>query len=219
VHTLNADGTLSSAPQRDPAFYVSSVDIDKAGDDCLRLMDKYAQVRDLTAYEFVAGLPGMRFTLEPSGGNNGLGVFAVSDKKDNNYFDLVVYFVDTRPAGPPVFVQQCLSCTRTAERDRSAREQRTSPRREKLTPPPHVCAPDNKTAVDGLVHSGDVGSLLHTVCNLDQLKPGRVAVFAAVGYNRRRLSAFSEQVLAHTLAYLCPRSSARAAHGLAALRA
>lgn len=94
IHTLQ-HGEVCSAPQREAAFYVSAVDVDGVSETCLELMEEYETVAPLRSYEFVAGLPGMQVQLAQAGESGDgcdVDMFAVSRKRDGNFFDLCVYF-------------------------------------------------------------------------------------------------------------------------------
>ena len=148
-----------------PNRYISIIDADNTLNNSLTLIKKNNHLRIFHNKEIITILPGsdINFNSFETSSDN-CSLFAISNKTSNLYFDLVIYFI---------------SCSLNDETNSQILGQINYNKSNKI--------------FKRVVHSGDIGSLLHKVHGIETLKENEYAVVCAIGYNKEPLINFKSQ--------------------------
>jgi len=164
---IKENGNIKKIDRGDPNKYITSISADNVLMNSLSLIKKYDHLRNFFDKEIITILPGTVFDFNIFTTKHDLcSLFSISNKTSNLYFDLVIYFC---------------KFNHKSKADKDALSAC------------HQINYNNKIFNKKIIHSGDIGSLLHTVYGLETLDENIHAVVCAIGYKKEPLIKFRSQ--------------------------
>jgi len=163
--TVKENGKTIKVEKRntDLSVYTSKVDKDNIETELRKLMNKYPNTKQINDKNpnYIHISPGEYFKINPTNNGNLINIFALTDKKNSNYFDLVIILTRNDIIIDFIFYNKTNKFS---------------------------------TGKNKVIHSGDIGSLLHYITNLYSCENDIQIHVCAIGYNLVPLEKFKIQV-------------------------